>query len=146
MWEGLSAFEHAQCTLLACGLPLVKSSLPCSLSLLCLPWLAVLLYSIFLFHGSFDPVCRCLQGVLVGPTLRPPLTGLLLRLPRRPPLVPCHCRRVPCPPLVPFRLPLVFIGVEMAVAELWSFRPHRGLSLPHHWRMTLSPLAIASSP
>ena len=33
MWERLSAFEHEQCTLLACGLPLVKSSLPCSLSL-----------------------------------------------------------------------------------------------------------------
>ena len=32
MWEGWSAFEHARCTLLARGLPLVKSSLPCSLS------------------------------------------------------------------------------------------------------------------
>ena len=49
MWEGLSAFEHAQCTLLARVLPLVKSSLPCSLSPLSLPWLAVLLCSIFLF-------------------------------------------------------------------------------------------------
>ena len=29
VWEGLSAFEHVQCTLLAHGLPLVKSSLPC---------------------------------------------------------------------------------------------------------------------
>ena len=48
MWEGLSAFEHAQCTLLARGLPLVKLPLPCSLSPLFLPWLAVLLCSIFL--------------------------------------------------------------------------------------------------
>ena len=103
----------------------------------------------FSFLGSFDPVCRCLQGVLVGPTLGPllqPLAGLLLRLPHRPPLVPCHRPRVPCPPLVPFRLPLVFVEVEVAVAELWLFRPCRGLSLPHHRRMTLSPLAMASSP
>ena len=139
MWEGLSAFEHAQCTLLARGLPLVKSSLPCSLSPLSLPWLAVLLC----------PVFRCLQGVLVGPTLGSllqPLAGLLLRLPRRPPLVSCHRPRVPCPPLVPFRLLLVFVGVEVAVAELWSFRQRCGWSLPHHRWMTLSPLAMASSP
>ena len=41
MLEGLSAFEHAQCTLLARGLPLVKLSLPCSLSPLSLPRLTV---------------------------------------------------------------------------------------------------------
>ena len=103
----------------------------------------------FSFLGSFDPVFRCLQGVLVGPTLGPllqPLAGLLLWLPRRPPLVPCHHLRVPCLPLVLFCLSLVFVGVEVAMARLWSFRPHRRLSLPHHRRMTLSPLAMASSP
>ena len=41
VWEGWSAFEHARCTLLARGLPLVKSLLPCSLSPLALPRLAV---------------------------------------------------------------------------------------------------------
>ena len=103
----------------------------------------------FSFLGSFDPVFRCLQGVLVGPTLGPllqPLAGLLLRLPRRPPLVSCHRPRVPCPPLVLFRLPLVFVGVEVAVAEPWSFRQRHRWSLPHYRRMTLSPLAMASSP
>ena len=53
MWEGLSAFEHVQCTLLARGLPLVKSSLPCSLSPLSLPRLAVPCVLFFFFHFAF---------------------------------------------------------------------------------------------
>ena len=66
----------------------------------------------------------------MGPTLGPllqPLAGLLLRLPRWPPLVLSHRLQVPCPFLVPFCLPLVFVRVEVAVAELWSLRLHRGL-------------------
>ena len=58
MWEGLSAFEHAQCTLLARGLPLVKSSLPCSLSPLSLPWLLCSNFFFILFAVCREnPVC-----------------------------------------------------------------------------------------
>ena len=49
MWDGLSAFEHAQCTLLAHGLPLVKLSLPCSLSPLSLRLGLQSSYVLFLF-------------------------------------------------------------------------------------------------
>ena len=52
MWEGLSAFEHAQCTLLARGLPLLKSSLPCSLSPLSLCF-GSQSRVLFFFHFAF---------------------------------------------------------------------------------------------
>ena len=59
MWEGLSAFEHVQCTLLARGLPLVKSSLPCSLSLLSLclgSQSSCVLFSFLFYLFSFFPL------------------------------------------------------------------------------------------
>ena len=64
VWEGLSAFE-----------------LPCCNSFLFALARSPPVFNFSIF-GSFDPFCRCLQGILVGPTLGPllqPLTGVLLQ-------------------------------------------------------------------
>ena len=133
VWEGLSAFEHAQCTLLARGLPLVKSLLPCSLSPLTLPWLTVLLCSIFFF------LVRLIQSVDASKAFSSgPHSGLYFSLSR------ACCSGCPASPhwchviVLGFPvLPLVFVGVEEAVAELWSFRLCCGLNVPHHRRMSV---------
>ena len=48
--------------------------------------------------------------------------------------------------LVPSSLPLVFVWVEVTLANLWSFHLHRCMSLLHHQQMSLSPLEMASLP
>ena len=154
VWEGLSAFEHVQCTLLACGLPLVKSSLPCSLSPLSFCLSSQSPVSIFLtlrvcflevvvrvdatkmfsscpHAGRYYCLTHCPYG-------RASSTGTV---PVSASTVPVFARTIPSS-LVLSHLPLLFAAGIVASPRL--FLPRHGTSLSHHRRATLSHLVMAS--